>query len=88
MIEILISQGICTNPIPPSFRALSMARKGVHAKSSNDFSYMKYFNGKFSFERSRLRNDEDILIMKMYTLTLKDIPTSNNTNTDIRVFMH
>ena len=57
-------------------------------KSSNDFSFMKYFNGKFSFERSKLRNDEDILIMKMYTLTVKDIPTSNNINTDICVYMH
>ena len=67
-----------SHPISPSYCALSMTRKGVHRKGSNDFSYMKYFNGKFSFKRSKLKNDEDILIMKMYTLTLKDTSSSNS----------
>lgn len=55
-----------------------MTRKGVHRKGSNEFSYMKHFNGKFSFKRSKLKNDEDILIIKMYTLTLKDTSSSNS----------
>ena len=37
---------------------------------------MKYFNGT-SFKRSKFKNDEDILIMKMYTLMLKDTSNSN-----------
>ena len=85
-----ISKGLCTPHLIFFLCYVSGQERGIREEFSieNHFPYIKYFTGKFSFERSRLRNDEDILIMKIYTLTLKDIPTSNNIISNNFVYMH